>query len=371
MTDSIGAGLPRRVLGRTGIEVSAVGIGCWPIGGPDHNLGLPMGWGPVEDSDAVAALERAVELGANLFDTADVYGHGRSERLLGRLVAQVRRDSVVLVSKVGYFAGTAPHGFDPGHMRRQLEQTLQNLGTDYLDVYSLHHADFGPDDRYLDGAVEAMRTFRERGLIRAIGMRGPHRFALDRLSTPAALRGDKVARFRALFEAVRPDVLAVRDNLLTPDGPGTAGVVAVADREDCGVLVTKPLAQGLLTGSYAPSRPRVFGPGDHRGRKRWFTPAAVAVVADGLEELRQLVGPEPGGLIRIALWACLARSARAVTLVGFTRSDQVTTNLTCLGEAPEPATIAAARGIMAGVQARLDATGQVFLDEVLDGAAPR
>jgi hypothetical protein len=83
-----------------------------------------------------------------LFDTADVYGHGRSERLVGRLVgrlvAQVPRAELVLVSKVGYFTGTAAHGFAPGHMRRQLEQTLENLRTDRLDVYFLHHSQFGP-----------------------------------------------------------------------------------------------------------------------------------------------------------------------------------------------------------------------------------
>ncbi len=66
-----------------------MGIGCWAIGGPDVNLGLPMGWGPIDEGAALAGLERAYELGTSLFDTADVYGHGRSERLLGQLVKQV------------------------------------------------------------------------------------------------------------------------------------------------------------------------------------------------------------------------------------------------------------------------------------------
>ena len=202
MTTPAGAAVPRRVLGRSGIEVSAVGMGCWPIGGPDHNLGMPMGWAPVDEATAVAGLQRAFQLGANLFDTADVYGHGRSERLLGRLVAQVPRNAIVLTSKVGYFAGTAPHGYHPRHLCNQLEQSLDNLGVEHLDMYFLHHLDFGPDDRYLDGAVEVMRGFKADGLITAIGMRGPHRFALDRLTTEPELRGDKVARFRALFDRI-------------------------------------------------------------------------------------------------------------------------------------------------------------------------
>ncbi|WP_322769593.1 aldo/keto reductase [Frankia sp. Cr1] len=367
MTSAVTGKIPSRRLGRCGIDVSAVGVGCWPIGGPDHNLGMPMGWSDVDEASAVAGLERAFELGANLFDTADVYGHGRSERLLGRLVAQVDRDAVVLTSKVGYFAGTARHGYQPRHMRSQLEQSLENLGVDHLDIYFLHHSDFGPDDRYLDGAVEVMRGFKAQGRIRAVGMRGPHRFAVDRLNTPPELRGDKIERFRALFDTVQPDVLAVRDNLLTPNDR-SAGIFALADAHDCGVLVNKPLGQGLLTGSYQPGCPRMFGHGDHRSRKRWFGPGAIPLIAEGLDRLRELVGPEPADLIRIALWAGLVRSPRTAVLVGFTSPEQVSINLTCLGERPDPSTVGAARSIMAEVQAQLDAGGQVFIDD-LTGAA--
>jgi methylglyoxal reductase len=133
---------PRRTLA-AGLTVSPVGIGCWAIGGPDSNLDLPMGWSTAEDTASLRGLETACQLGANLFDTADVYGHGRSERLLGHLVRQVSRDSLVLSSKVGYFAGTAVHPYLPSAMRRQLETTLENLQTDHLDIYFLHNSNFG------------------------------------------------------------------------------------------------------------------------------------------------------------------------------------------------------------------------------------
>lgn len=102
----------------------------------------------------------AYSIGATLFDTADEYGHGRSERLLGRLVEQVPRDSPVLSSKVGYFTGTAPHGYHPAHMRHQLEQTLDNLRTDYPDLYFFHHSEFGENDQLLEPAIETMRAFQ-------------------------------------------------------------------------------------------------------------------------------------------------------------------------------------------------------------------
>ncbi|HEX9337164.1 MAG TPA: aldo/keto reductase, partial [Pseudonocardiaceae bacterium] len=305
------------------------------------------------------------ECGARLYDTADVYGHGRSERLLGRLVGQVPREEIVLVSKVGYFRGTAEHGFHPGHMRRQLEQTLDNLGTDRLDIYFLHHSDFGLDDRWLPAAAEAMHGFRQSGLVRAVGMRGPHRFAPDRLNLHRAERGDKLARFRAVFDRIRPDVLAVRDNLLTP-ADRSEGVFAFAAQYRVGVLVNKPLAQGLLTGTYQPGQSRRFGPEDHRCRKRWFTPAATVVIAAGLAELRDILRAAPEQLIRVALWACLDRYEHAIVLVGFTSPTQVRTNLTCLGTTPPRHVLDAARAIMADVQRRLDAAGEVFLDERAD-----
>ncbi len=353
--------IPTRQLGATGITAPALGLGCWAIGGPDDNLGMPMGWCTGDDeARSLAGLEAAWQLGVRLYDTADVYGHGRSERLIGRLVAQVPRDEIVLASKVGYFAGTAEHGFEPRHMRRQLEQSLDNLHTDHLDIYAFHHPNFGAEDRWLYPALEAMRTFRDEGLINAIGMRGPHRFALDRLTTAPDQRGDKVARFRALFDIVQPDILAVRDNLLTP-APRSEGVFSFADEHNVGVLISKPLGQGLLTGTYRSDVQRAFGAGDHRLRKRWFTPDAIKIINAGLDRVRALVGDRTEDLIRVALWACVDRSPNAVVLAGFTTHEQVEVNVGALGIRPDAAEIAAGREIMADVQARLDAAGDTIL----------
>jgi aryl-alcohol dehydrogenase-like predicted oxidoreductase len=353
--------IPTRQLGATGITVPAIGIGCWAIGGPDDNLGMPMGWSTGADEEqAIAGLETAWQHGARLYDTADVYGHGTSERRLGHLVAQVPRHDIVLASKVGYFAGTAEHGFEPRHMRRQLEQSLDNLHTDHLDIYAFHHPNFGTDDRWLQPAIEAMRTFRDQGLIKAIGMRGPHRFALDRLTTPPDQRGDKIARFQALFDKVEPDVLAIRDNLLTPSDR-SEGIFTFADQRKVGVLISKPLGQGLLTGAYRPDVQPSFGAGDHRLRKRWFQPDAIETINTGLNHLRAIVGPRTENLIGVALWACLDRSPNAVVLAGFTSPDQVAINLRSVIPRPDFGKIAAARKIMTEVQRRLDATGETVL----------
>ncbi|OAA18442.1 putative oxidoreductase, aryl-alcohol dehydrogenase like protein [Frankia sp. EI5c] len=314
-----------------GLTVHPIGVGCWAIGGPDHNLGLPMGWSTANDHASRAGLELAYTLGANLFDTADVYGHGHSERLLGQLVAQVDRDSVVLSSKVGYFAGTADHAYLPTAMRRQLETSLENLRTDRLDIYFFHTSEFGPDDRYLDDAIVQMRDFQRQGLVRCVGMRGPHRYAPHRLTQPRNNRPDKHARFRTLFDRIRPDYLAVRHNPLTPPPPaGQPDIFTLAADHHTSILINKPLGQGLLTGKYDPRRPPHFDDGDHRQRKRWYTPDALTLVDRRLAPLRERFGSTTQDLARVALTYSLQRADNAAVLVGFTTPDQVRENLTAL-----------------------------------------
>ncbi|GAA3508790.1 aldo/keto reductase [Actinomadura keratinilytica] len=341
-----------------------IGIGCWAIGGPATNLGLPMGWSTADDAASMRGLETAYSLGANLFDTADVYGHGHSERLLGRLVATVPRDSIVLSSKVGYYRGTAAHAYQPAHMRRQLHTTLENLRTDHLDIYFLHNANFGPHDRYLEPAIQQMRAFQQQRLIRAVGMRGPHRYATDRLAIPKKQREDKHARFRYLFHKVRPEYLAVRYNALTPPPPAAEqDIFAFAAEHGVSVLINKPLAQGLLTGKYDPDNPPVFAEGDHRLRKRWFTRDALVAIHQCLAPLRERFGSSTGDLARVALQYCLQRADNAAVLVGFTTPEQITQNLTAIDRPLSAEDLAFVRATAQRLHQRLDSLGEVFLDE--------
>lgn len=362
MSDSTSS-LPYRTL-TGGLAVHPIGVGCWAIGGPDSNLGLPMGWSTADDSASLRGLEAAYGLGANLFDTADVYGHGHSERIIGRFLRSVRRESVVLSTKVGYFAGTAEHAYRPSHMRRQLETSLENLGTDRIDIYFLHNANFGPDDRYLDGAVEQMRAFQEQGLIRCIGMRGPHRFATERLTVPKEQREDKHSRFQYLFDRIQPGYLAVRHNALTPPPPnGRPDIFAFAAERDASVLINKPLVQGLLTGKYSSEHPPVFGAGDHRLRKAWFSPRALQIIESGLRPLRDRFGSSTGDLARVALNYCVQHAENAAVLVGFTTPEQVTENLAAVGAPLSADDLAFIRETTGQLQQQLDAAGEVFLDE--------
>ncbi|MFG2497371.1 aldo/keto reductase [Streptomyces sp. NPDC048441] len=235
-------GTARRTLGRTGIEVSALGFGCWAIGGewsgPD---GRPLGWGAVDDEESVRAIRRAVDLGVDFFDTADNYGTGHSERVLGRALG-ARREDVVIATKWGNLfdeetraaAGRADDSV--AYARSALTASLKRLGTEYVDLYQLHIGDAEPERAVQ--LRDACEEFVREGLIRAY-----------------AWSTDDPAR-AALF-ADGPHCAAVqhRCNVLQ-DAPE---MLALCAELGLASVVRSPLAMGLLTGKFGAGRVPVAG----------------------------------------------------------------------------------------------------------------
>lgn len=324
-----------------------------------------MGWGDVDPAQARRALDAAINLGANHFDTADVYGHGRSERLIGDALAGRSRQDFVLGTKVGYFAGTAVSAYDPLHLRHQIETSLRNLKTDYLDIYYFHNFNFGPNDCYLDAAIEALHRFKTEGLVRAIGMRGPHRYAPERLRTRTETT-DKYRRFLHVADRLDPDVVQVRYNMLSPtyDDAGT-DIFAWTARRNIGVVINKPLAQGLLLDKFDPRSPPRFAVGDHRNRKSWFRADALRVLQSRLAPLKRRFGGTTADLIRVALQYCLARAPHVAVLAGFRSEAQVRTNLGAAGQPLTAADVQFIRDTMAGIS---DEIGDYFPEPELHDA---
>ncbi|GAA3087471.1 aldo/keto reductase [Streptosporangium carneum] len=312
-------------------DVSAIGAGCWTIGGLASNRGVPIGWAGIDPDQAYAALTRAFELGITLYDTADVYGLGESERLLGRLLGQVDRSRIVVSSKVGYFAGTAVHPYQERQLLRQFETTRDNLGTGYLDLYFLHSADFGPADRYLDEAADTLRRLRADGLIRAMGIRAPHEFAEEWATDPSHPQATATARFLYLFNRIRPDVVTVRHNLMSLTySLAETDIFAFTRKRGVGVLMKQVLGQGLLLGTYSPDAPPLFPPEDHRHADPRFTRPILRIIHDGLTALGHRFGYRPVDLARVALCYALQADPNAVALVGFRNPAQITANLDVL-----------------------------------------
>src|SRR5919204_722264 len=156
---------------RTGVQVSALGLGCWAIGGPWTANGRPAGWGEVDDDESIRAIRRALDLGVTLFDTADAYGCGHSERVLGRALAG-RRDDVVIVTKVGnlFDEQTRTGGgknLSSAYLRRACDASLRRLGTDRIDVYLIHNGFDGPED--VPPVVEVLEELVAAGNVRWYG----------------------------------------------------------------------------------------------------------------------------------------------------------------------------------------------------------
>ena len=306
-----------RTLGRSGIEVSALGVGCWAIGGPFFEDGQPLGWGEVDDDESVQALRRALELGVTFFDTAAVYGTGHSEEVLGRAFAG-RRDEVVLATKFGitFDAGrreVTGNDADPAGLRGQLEGALRRLGTDHVDLYQLHLGDL-PTDRALD-LVPVLDGFVKEGAIRAYGW-----------ST------DDPGRAAAFAEASRATSVQ-HDFSVVRDSP----VPAVCERFDLASINKAPLAMGLLSGKYTASS-RV-GADDIRG----VSPDWMEYFRDGvpspallarIDAVREILTSGGRTLAQGALAYLWARSGRTIPIPGCRTVAQVEENAGALAFGP-------------------------------------
>lgn len=286
------------------MEVSAIGMGCWAIGGPFSRGGEPVGWGRVDDEESIGAIHRALDLGVTLFDTADVYGCGHSEEVLARALGS-RRDEVILATKVGHTfqegAGTmAGPCTEPDYIRQCCEDSLRRLRTDHIDLYQLHINDLDPDQ----GAVvrEVFEELAAAGKIRWYGW-----------STDCPERAELFARGR-YCTAVQQ-----RLNLFE----GSAETLAVCQRHDLASLNRTPLAMGLLSGKFSADTQL---PGDDI-RSTWdFRKGAVAEQLARLEALRDVLTRGGRTLAQGALCWLLARSDKTIPIPGFKTAAQVAEN---------------------------------------------
>jgi len=355
-----------RRLGKTDLMASEVSAGCWAIGGPFVNLGVDGGWSDVPEEDAKAALTKAIEMGVNLFDTADVYGLGKSERMVGWLLRECqntgrKREDLIVVSKTGLFRGCAPHGYHPLQMRHQLEMSLYNLGVDYIDIYFLHHLDFGEHNQYLQGAVDAIQQFKAAGLIRFIGLRGPHHFSFYRHSAKAF--DADVRTFTDLAEMVHPDVITIRYNMFSASyNRPESDIFAWARDRDIGILIYKPLAQGLLIGAYSSDTPPRFEQGDSRRRKSWFRRSALAAIEDRLAYIKRHFGVSSiQELVHICIQYCLSRDMNACVLVGVENENHATEAFSASGRLSD-GDIAFIRKVFTGLDQDIDGFGDLYFE---------
>ncbi|MFL5949794.1 MAG: aldo/keto reductase, partial [Gaiellaceae bacterium] len=265
-----------RRLGKTGLDVSEIGFGAWAIGGS---------WGETDEEESLASMHAAVEAGVTFFDTADVYGDGRSERLIARLLRE-RDERLFVATKFGRRVELDPALYTYENLRGWLERSRENLGVEVVDLVQLHCP---PWETYYQPEVhEACSRLVEEGLVQAYGV------SVEKVEEGLkALEYDGVATVQIIFNMLR-------------QRPAER-FFDQARQRDVGVIVRVPLASGLLAGKFG--RDTTFAQDDHRGYNRHgeefdmgetFSGVDYDVGLEVVEELRPLV-PLGATLAQLAL----------------------------------------------------------------------
>lgn len=302
----------KRRLGRSNLEVSAMGLGCWAIGGPwdwleaDGSTG-PVGWGQVDDAESIRAIHYALDAGINFFDTAANYGCGHSEQILSQALAD-RRDQVVIATKFGYIVDeekriVAETENVVPRIRQECEDSLRRLKTDYIDLYQFHVGNFAPEKA--SAVCDVLETLVDEGKIRWYGWstdnpEGARVFA----------QGEHCTAIQHVLN-IQYDV---------------PQMLAVCEEYDQASINRTCLGMGMLTGKF--SRETTFPENDVR--HGWDLQAErPAKNLERIEAVKKLFADarDPRTPAQIALAWIWTRSDRTIPIPGFKTLAQVKENI--------------------------------------------
>ncbi len=286
--------MQQRALGQQGLTVSAVGYGC---------MGISMAYGPGDVTEGIASIRRAHDLGVTFFDTAEIYGWGENERIVGRAVAGFR-DDVVLATKFGFTRGL---GYDsrPEHIRDVVDASLQRLGVDHIDVLYQHRVDPGVP---IEDVAAAVRGAIDAGKVRYFGLSeaGPNTIRRAHAVQPVSVLQTEYSMFARQVEQLFP----------------------VLDELGIGLVAYSPLARGFLTGAVRPADQ--YDPTDGRttgGRFPWWYPANFEHNLGIVERLTAIAETRGATLAQLALAWILARGEHVVPIPGSRNPRRVEENV--------------------------------------------
>ena len=295
-----------RPYGQTGLQVSAIGFGCWEMGG---------GYGSIEETQVIAAIHRAIDLGINCFDTAEGYGMGKSEALLAKALGDRRKD-VIVVTKFGInYKNDRLKGRDSRRsmVYAAIDRSLQALNTDYVDVYLVHWPDRATP---FDETMQALDEIVQQGKVRYIGLSN---FTLDEIKACMAVR--------------RVDVLQYGCNLF--DRRMAKWIFPYALENGISVMTYGSLAYGLLTGAF--TEETTFEEGDWRRNGgsnmslKLFAPDVFKRNVRAVNDLKAIAERLGKKLPHLALNWVLSHPAVSVSLVGARRPSEVEDNMGAMG----------------------------------------
>jgi aryl-alcohol dehydrogenase-like predicted oxidoreductase len=288
--------LRQRVLGKTGISVAEIGLGLWAVLGSE--------WGKADDRESLEAIEKALEMGVNFFDTSDVYGNGHSEELLGRAM-KGRREEFVVSTKIGW------RGFNDGHsayttvdkLIAGVESNLKRLQTDYLDII-FDHINF--QESTLPVFVEGFAKLQKQGKLKGYGV--------------STSDFEYLKKFNA-----GGDCSVVQIDYSILNRTSEADILPYCAKENIGLVIRGPLAMGLLAGKF--TKDSQFEPGDFR--RNWIEkPDQNKIFMEDLQKVDKLKPLAAGKtLAQLALQFTLTHPAVSVVIPGAKNPKQVEANV--------------------------------------------
>jgi myo-inositol catabolism protein IolS len=294
-----------RVLGATGLEVSEIGIGAFPISGMQKRKdGSLFGWSGVEDAESIALIHRAEELGVNLIDSAESYGDGHSEAVTGKAL-KGRRDRWIVATKVTPNRGLDPDTPDESAARKRIreacEASLRRLQMETIDLYQLHAI---PHDWAMPAMMDELAKLHDEGKVRFYGISTNNRSAIEKLRTHGPV-----------------DVLQIGYNLLERSADE---LLHWANEQDIGTLIRVPLAKGMLTGKYFGPDAETLPEGDVRYERFQRTETK-----EGLKRLPELAFLQTAkrSMVQAALRFVLDHPGVTCAIAGAKNRDQIQHNV--------------------------------------------
>lgn len=291
--------MKKRKLGQNGPELTEIGFGAWAIGGP-----WQFGWGPADDNQSVAAIQKALDSGINWIDTAAVYGLGHSEEIVAQAI-KGRREGVFLATKCGLIwdnSGAVVKNLHPKSMRKEIEASLKRLQVDFIDLYQFHW----PDKAHpVEKSWEEMVKFKEQGKIRYLGV--------SNFDIPLMQRCLKIHP----IDSLQPPYSMLRRDIETE-------ILPFCEAQGIGVVAYSPMHSGLLTGKYDPTK---LSEGDWRKKRPLYQHPQVAHVFELIEQLKAIAEKYGKTVGQLAVAWVLRKKQVTSAIVGARTAQQVIENV--------------------------------------------
>ncbi|MDF2886010.1 MAG: aldo/keto reductase [Lacrimispora sp.] len=300
-----------RILGKSGIKVSPMGIGSWAIGGQFYMDEKIDGYGQTNDETSIRAIQTALDLGINLIDTSDAYGIGHSETVIGKAI-EGRRNQVILATKFGYMGNEATrtlkgYNLAPGYIERACEASMKRLKTDTIDLYQLHVWEIGLSE--MDCVADTLERMVAKGKIRTYGW-----------ST------DLVNGAKLFSENLNCSTIQHQLNILQ-DAPE---MIRLCEERNLASINRSPLAMGFLSGKF--NRDSTFSPDDVRGAGHSWTEEVfkngrpAPEVLEKLNAVREILTSSGRTLVQGSLAWIWAKSNVTIPIPGFKTPQQISEN---------------------------------------------